>query len=100
MAGLPNDIHSEQWWKPQHTASNAGSDGRIRVYIGCSHPIQTRAPGHRVNQEPIQTRWPNARATKFELVNDSLGGPAPEFESDGRIRYKLGCDHPSQLFWQ
>ncbi|PLW28345.1 hypothetical protein PCASD_17450 [Puccinia coronata f. sp. avenae] len=82
------------------TASNAGSDGRIRVYIGCSHPIQTRAPGHRVNQEPIQTRWPNARATKFESVNDSLGGPAPEFESDGRIRYKLGCDHPSQLFWQ
>ncbi|PLW29949.1 hypothetical protein PCASD_18897 [Puccinia coronata f. sp. avenae] len=82
------------------TASNAGSDGRIRVYIGCSHPIQTRAPGHRVNQEPIQTRWPNARATKFESVNDSLGGPAPEFESDGRVRYKLGCDHPSQLFWQ
>ncbi|PLW39323.1 hypothetical protein PCANC_15290 [Puccinia coronata f. sp. avenae] len=84
----------------QVTASNAGSDGRIRVYIGCSHPIQTRAPGHRVNQEPIQTRWPNARATKFESVNDSLGGPAPEFESDGRVRYKLGCDHPSQLFWQ
>ncbi|PLW50673.1 hypothetical protein PCASD_00774 [Puccinia coronata f. sp. avenae] len=83
-----------------YTASNAGSDGRIRVYIGCSHPIQTRAPGHRVNQEPIQTRWPNARATKFESVNDSLGGPAPEFESDGRIQYKLGCDHPSQLFWQ
>ncbi|PLW08047.1 hypothetical protein PCASD_24804 [Puccinia coronata f. sp. avenae] len=82
------------------TASNAGSDGRIQVYIGCSHPIQTRAPGHRVNQEPIQTRWPNARATEFESVNDSLGGPAPEFESDGRIRYKLGCDHPSQLFWQ
>ncbi|PLW09936.1 hypothetical protein PCANC_23806 [Puccinia coronata f. sp. avenae] len=84
----------------RHTASNAGSDGRIQVYIGCSHPIQTRAPGHRVNQEPIQTRWPNARATKFESVNDSLGGPAPEFESDGRVRYKLGCDHPSQLFWQ
>ncbi|PLW32441.1 hypothetical protein PCANC_22784 [Puccinia coronata f. sp. avenae] len=84
----------------RHTASNAGSDGCIRVYIGCSHPIQTRAPGHRVNQEPIQTRWPNARATKFESVNDSLGGPAPEFESDGRVRYKLGCDHPSQLFWQ
>ncbi|PLW50867.1 hypothetical protein PCASD_01097 [Puccinia coronata f. sp. avenae] len=82
------------------TASNAGSDGRIQVYIGCSHPIQTRAPGHRVKQEPIQTRWPNARATEFESVNDSLGGPAPEFESDGCIRYKLGCDHPSQLFWQ
>ncbi|PLW45379.1 hypothetical protein PCASD_03095 [Puccinia coronata f. sp. avenae] len=79
---------------------NAGSDGRIRVYIGCSHPIQTQAPGHQVNQEPIQTRWPNARATEFESVNDSLGGPAPEFESDGRIRYKLGCNHPSQLFWQ
>ncbi|PLW16109.1 hypothetical protein PCANC_05093 [Puccinia coronata f. sp. avenae] len=40
------------------------------------------------------------RATEFESVNDSLGGPAPEFELDGRIRYKLGCDHPSQLFWQ
>ncbi|PLW37335.1 hypothetical protein PCASD_09648 [Puccinia coronata f. sp. avenae] len=40
------------------------------------------------------------KATKFESVNDSLGGPAPKFESDGRIRYKLGCDHPSQLFWQ
>ncbi|PLW26172.1 hypothetical protein PCANC_28663, partial [Puccinia coronata f. sp. avenae] len=86
--------------KSSCTASNAGSDGRIRVYIGCSHPIQTRAPGHRVNQEPIQTRWPNDRATEFESVNDSLGGPVPEFESDGRIRYKLGCDHPSQLFWQ
>ncbi|PLW56347.1 hypothetical protein PCANC_04066 [Puccinia coronata f. sp. avenae] len=83
-----------------YTASNAGLDGCIRVYIGCSHPIQTRAPGHQVNQEPIQTRWPNSRATEFELVNDSLGGPAPEFESDGRIRYKLGCNHPSQLFWQ
>ncbi|PLW39087.1 hypothetical protein PCASD_08942 [Puccinia coronata f. sp. avenae] len=78
---------------------NAGLDGRIRVYIGCSHPIQTRAPGHRVNQEPIQTWWPNARATEFESVNDSLGGPAPKFELDGRIQYKLGCDHPSQLFW-
>ncbi|PLW08048.1 hypothetical protein PCANC_23160 [Puccinia coronata f. sp. avenae] len=82
------------------TASNAGLDGRIQVYIGCSHPIQTRAPGYRVNQEPIQTWWPNVRATEFELVNDSLGGPAPEFELYGRIRYKLGCDHPSQLFWQ
>ncbi|PLW41068.1 hypothetical protein PCASD_07971 [Puccinia coronata f. sp. avenae] len=60
------------------TASNAGLDGRIRFYIGCSHPIQTRAPGHRVNQEPIQTWWPNARATEFESVNDSLGGPAAE----------------------
>ncbi|PLW22752.1 hypothetical protein PCASD_11107 [Puccinia coronata f. sp. avenae] len=40
------------------------------------------------------------KATEFESVNDSLGGPAPEFESDGRIRYKLGCNHPSQLFWQ
>ncbi|PLW27366.1 hypothetical protein PCASD_20938 [Puccinia coronata f. sp. avenae] len=39
-------------------------------------------------------------ATEFESVNDSLGGPAPEFESDGCIRCKLGCDHPSQLFWQ
>ncbi|PLW55265.1 hypothetical protein PCANC_10547 [Puccinia coronata f. sp. avenae] len=67
------------------TASNAGSDGCIQVYIGCNHPIQTRAPGHRVNQEPIQTRWPNPRATEFELVNNSLGGPAPKFESDDRI---------------
>ncbi|PLW51070.1 hypothetical protein PCASD_02508 [Puccinia coronata f. sp. avenae] len=76
------------------TASNAGLDGRIRVYIGCSHPIQTWAPGHQVNQEPIQTWWPNVRATEFELVNDSLGGPAPEFESYGRIRYKLVWSHP------
>jgi hypothetical protein len=42
----------------------------------------------------------NTRATEFELVNNSLGGPVPEFELDGRIQYKLGCNHPSQLFWQ
>ncbi|PLW23913.1 hypothetical protein PCANC_27875 [Puccinia coronata f. sp. avenae] len=88
------------WLRPPETATNAGSDGRIRVYIGCNHPIQTWAPGHRVNQEPIQTRWPNRRATEFESVNNSLSGPAPEFESDDRIRYKLGCNHPSHLFWQ
>jgi hypothetical protein len=32
------------------TARKAGLDGCIRVYIGCDHPIQTRAPGHRVNR--------------------------------------------------
>jgi hypothetical protein len=31
---------------------------------------------------------------------DSLGGPAPEFGLDDRIQYKLGCNHPSQLFWR
>ncbi|PLW30944.1 hypothetical protein PCANC_26695 [Puccinia coronata f. sp. avenae] len=75
------------------TASNAGLDGRIQVYIGCSHPIQTQVPGHRVNQEPIQTWWPNVRATKFESV---LGGPAPEFELDviNSLRLGLCCSHP------
>jgi hypothetical protein len=53
-----------------------------------------------VNQKLIQTRRPNARATEFESVNDSLGGPVPKFESDGRIQYKLGFNHPIQLFWQ
>ncbi|PLW57473.1 hypothetical protein PCANC_02617 [Puccinia coronata f. sp. avenae] len=43
------------------TASKAGSDGRIR--------------------------WPGFLATEFELVDNLLGGTAPEFKSDGRIRY-------------
>ncbi|PLW35538.1 hypothetical protein PCASD_14364 [Puccinia coronata f. sp. avenae] len=33
-----------------HTSRKAGLDGRIQVYIGCDHPIQTRAPGHQVNR--------------------------------------------------
>jgi hypothetical protein len=53
-----------------------------------------------VNQELIQTWWPNAQATEIELVNNSLGVPEPKFESDGWLRYKLGFNHPSQLFWQ
>jgi hypothetical protein len=28
---------------PHDTARKAGSDGRIQVYIGCGHPIQTWA---------------------------------------------------------
>ncbi|PLW27376.1 hypothetical protein PCANC_25233 [Puccinia coronata f. sp. avenae] len=39
-------------------------------------------------------------AIRFKLGRRATDGPAPEFESDGRIQYKLGCDHPSQLFWQ
>ncbi|PLW27793.1 hypothetical protein PCASD_24497 [Puccinia coronata f. sp. avenae] len=71
--------------KDRSTASNAGSDGSIRVYIGCGHPIQTWARGHRVNQGPIQTQWQNTQATEFESINNnSLNGPVPE----------------SQLFWQ
>ncbi|PLW52411.1 hypothetical protein PCANC_04592 [Puccinia coronata f. sp. avenae] len=46
--------------------------------------------------------WPSDSnsATGFGSVLDSLGGAAPDFESDGRIRCKLGCDHPSQHCWQ
>ncbi|PLW54713.1 hypothetical protein PCANC_11674 [Puccinia coronata f. sp. avenae] len=94
--GLLCDKRAQDMGGTNLTASNAGLDGPIQVYIGCSHLIQTWAPGHRVNQ----TRWPNARATKFEVVNNSLGGPAPKFELDGCIQYKLGCNHPSQLFWK
>jgi hypothetical protein len=85
---------------PSSTSRNAGSDGCIQFYIGCGHPIQNWVPRHQVNQEPIQTWWPNTRSTEFELVNDSLGRPVPDFELDGRIQYKLGCNHPSQLFWK
>jgi hypothetical protein len=46
-----------------HTARKSGSDGRIRVHIGCGHLIQTW--------------WPNTRATEFELVSNLLGGAHP-----------------------
>ncbi|PLW43699.1 hypothetical protein PCASD_08293 [Puccinia coronata f. sp. avenae] len=43
------------------TASAAGSDGRIQ--------------------------WPGCLATEFELVDNLLGGTAPKFKLDGRIRF-------------
>jgi hypothetical protein len=58
-------------------------DGQIQFYIGCGYPIQNWALRHQVNQEPIQTWQPNAWATEFELVNNSLG--MPKFELDGHI---------------
>ncbi|PLW35159.1 hypothetical protein PCASD_11246 [Puccinia coronata f. sp. avenae] len=63
-------------------------DAAIQFKLGCR------------NRLPIQTLWPGRLATGFESVLDSLGGTAPELESDGRIRCKLGCDHPSQHCWQ
>ncbi|PLW44047.1 hypothetical protein PCASD_04840 [Puccinia coronata f. sp. avenae] len=47
--------------KGANTASKAGPDGRIR--------------------------WPGCLATEFESVKSLLGGTAPKFKSDGRIRY-------------
>ncbi|PLW28845.1 hypothetical protein PCANC_18398 [Puccinia coronata f. sp. avenae] len=47
--------------KGANTASKAGLDGRIR--------------------------WPGFLATEFESVENLLGGTAPKFKSDGRIRY-------------
>ncbi|PLW47023.1 hypothetical protein PCASD_03940 [Puccinia coronata f. sp. avenae] len=54
-------LHLKDQWNKLYTASKAGSDGRIR--------------------------WPRCLATKFESVDNLLGGTAPEFKSDGRIRY-------------
>jgi hypothetical protein len=55
-------ITGQTWWVKyhsnrcvDHTASNAGLDGHIRVYMGCGHLIQNQVPCHQVNQEPIQT---------------------------------------------
>jgi hypothetical protein len=37
----------------------------------------------------------------FEAILTSKSScTASNAGSDGRIQYKLGCDHPSQLFWQ
>jgi hypothetical protein len=69
------------------TARKAGLDDRIQVNIGYSHPIQTWALCHWVNCWPIQTQLPRCLATKFESVNNLLGGMVPEFKLDGRIQY-------------
>jgi hypothetical protein len=47
---LPDGKIEERIAQIQVTARKAGSDGRIQFYIGCNHPIQTWAPGHRVNR--------------------------------------------------
>jgi hypothetical protein len=82
------------------TSRQADLDGCIQVYIGCSHPIQTWEWGHQLNHWPIQTLWPGCLDPRFELVLDSLAGVAPDFELDGCIWSKLGCNHPSQHYWK
>ncbi|PLW20553.1 hypothetical protein PCANC_13600 [Puccinia coronata f. sp. avenae] len=39
-------------------------------------------------------------AIQFKLGHQANDGPAPKFESDGRIQCKLGCNHPSQHCWK
>ncbi|PLW05842.1 hypothetical protein PCANC_28615 [Puccinia coronata f. sp. avenae] len=53
-------LHLKDQWNKLYTASKAGSDGRIR--------------------------WPRCLATKFESVDNLLGGTAPEFKSDGPLQ--------------
>jgi hypothetical protein len=79
------------------TARKSGLDGCIQVYIGCSHPIQTRAS---------TTEW---ITDQFKLSGQTLGPLSLNWSAihlvalaqvwiGWPIQYKLRCGHLSQIF--
>ncbi|PLW56653.1 hypothetical protein PCANC_05118 [Puccinia coronata f. sp. avenae] len=51
------------------------------------HPSTAYHPRTKRQSKIANKAWPGCLATKFESVDNLLGGMAPEFKSDGCIRY-------------
>ncbi|KNE90080.1 hypothetical protein PSTG_16457 [Puccinia striiformis f. sp. tritici PST-78] len=72
---------------PQSTASKAGSEGCIRVNIGCGHPTQTRASG---TEAPSMSRVAAPDIDSDATIQSSFAG-TEESEEEGEVGAKTRC---------